>query len=252
MLHYIAIIQLQVQVTKLPINAISFSEFLLFSAHYIENAEFIRKQYVHLNWFNSAGHKLTDGSQPYIQITDLDVYCELNMNRAGPFHFYFTYQNAASDQHQGSLYVQVEPILTVGQSKLIRHIPLDSIRCQTVMSKCLGALSTWETKLIVAKNAEYNMIHFTPIQELGGSRSGYSLKDQLKVNPDFGERKNSLLGGKKSTGSVVSFDELDKVIKKMKNDWGVSFKFCFSFSYMSVAKSLTPFSLRLHQFVTLY
>lgn len=188
-----------------------------------ENAEFIRKQYVHLNWFNKSGHKLTDGSQPFIQITDLDVFCELEMNRAGPFHFYFIYQNCSSDIHQGSLYVQVEPILMVGQqSKLVRHIPLDSIRCQTVMSKCLGALSTWESKLIVAKNAEYNMIHFTPIQELGGSRSGYSLKDQLKVNPDFCDRKNSLLGNKKSTGSLVTFDELGKVIQKMKNDWGVS------------------------------
>lgn len=136
----------------------------LYNYHATDTADFIRKQYVHLNWFNKSGHKLTDGSQPYMQITDMDVFCEIEVNRAGTFHFYFTYQNCPDGKHQGSLYVQVEPKIFVGQPKSPRHIPLDSIRCQTVMSKCLGPLSTWESKLIVAKNAEYNLIHFTPVQ----------------------------------------------------------------------------------------
>lgn len=57
-------------------------------------------------------------------------------------------------------------------------------------------------------------------QELGGSRSGYSLKDQLKVNPEFAESKNGSPTSKKPSPSP-SFDDLDKVIKKMKHDWGV-------------------------------
>lgn len=66
--------------------------------------------------------------------------------------------------HQGALYIQVEPLILVGQPNAQQNIPLDSIRCQTVLSKCLGPLSTWESKLLVAKNSGYNLIHFTPVQ----------------------------------------------------------------------------------------
>lgn len=62
------------------------------------------------------------------------------------------------------MYIQVEPKIVVGSQKSSKEIPLDSIRCQTVLAKCLGPLSTWENKLIVAKNSGYNLIHFTPVQ----------------------------------------------------------------------------------------
>lgn len=93
-----------------------------------------------------------------------------------------------------------------------KTIPLNSVRCQTVLTKLLGPLNTWEAKLRVAKEGGYNVIHFTPIQELGGSRSCYSLRDQLKVSSIYANQK----GGK------VSFEELDKVIKKCRQEWGVS------------------------------
>lgn len=67
-------------------------------------------------------------------------------------------------KRQGALYVQVEPKIRIGAQKTVRELPLDSIRCQTVMAKCLGPLSTWESKLLVAKNSGYNLLHFTPIQ----------------------------------------------------------------------------------------
>ena len=44
--------------------------------------------------------------------------------------------------------------------------PMDSIVCQTVLSKLLGPLPTWKDKLEVAYRSGYNMIHFTPIQVL--------------------------------------------------------------------------------------
>lgn len=59
----------------------------------------------------------------------------------------------------------------------------------------LERLSWWplkHTKDILVKCYEsalivpgYNMIHMTPLQTLGESRSCYSIADQLQLNPEF-------------------------------------------------------------------
>ena len=61
-------------------------------------------------------------------------------------------------------------------------LPLDSVVLQTVITKLLGPLTEWDSRLRVARETGYNMIHFTPIQELGSSNSAYALADQLKVS----------------------------------------------------------------------
>lgn len=109
--------------------------------------------------------------------------------------------------------MQVEPKIVVTADKVTKEIPLNSIRCQTVLAKCLGPLSTWEKKLLVAKHSGYNFVHFTPVQELGNSRSAYSLRNQLKWNPSFNDGKG---------GKVATTEALEKFIKKMRNEWGVS------------------------------
>lgn len=101
--------------------------------------------------------------------------------------------------------MQVEPDIRIGRDKQI--LKLESIRCQTVLTKCLGQLSTWESKLRVAKESGYNLIHFTPIQELAGSRSAYSLKDQLKVDPNYGN---------------VGYEDVGRVVAKMRDEWGIA------------------------------
>lgn len=58
-----------------------------------EKAEFIREQYLHLNWFSKDGKKLSDGLHPFAQITDLDTHCEIEVTRSGTFHFYFIYDD---------------------------------------------------------------------------------------------------------------------------------------------------------------
>lgn len=58
---------------------------------------------------------------------------------------------------------------------------LDGICCITHITKLLGPLTEWEERLRVSHEAAYNMIHFTPIQQLGGSESAYSISDQLAL-----------------------------------------------------------------------
>lgn len=188
--------------------------------HSTDKADFLREQYLHVNWFNGSGKRVTSQEEPYADITNLDVYCELELNRAGAFHFYFTYQTEGdaklSAMRRGSVYVQVEPTIRVGGGEELprRTIALDAIRCQTVLTKCLGPLPTWEQKLLVAKQSGYNMVHFTPVQELGGSNSAYSIRDQRKVNPTFADPARP--------GLEPTFDDVERVIAKMRREWGIA------------------------------
>lgn len=61
---------------------------------------------------------------------------------------------------KGSGYINVDPNLVAGG----KDIPLESLQTVSVLAKCLGQFSSWKSKLQVAKESGYNMIHFTPIQ----------------------------------------------------------------------------------------
>lgn len=61
---------------------------------------------------------------------------------------------------KGSGYINVDPNLVAGNI----DIPLESLQTVSVLTKCLGPFSSWKSKLQVAKECGYNMVHFTPIQ----------------------------------------------------------------------------------------
>ncbi|XP_055915816.1 glycogen debranching enzyme isoform X2 [Eupeodes corollae] len=172
--------------------------------------EFIRTDNRVLDWHSKYGKQITSPKNQYVHVVDIDAYAEVKVNISGTFRFFFKEKDSDEKEPSGSLYVQVEPTLHVGPPGAQKIIPLDSVRCQTVLSKCLGQIDTWEAKLRVAKESGYNVVHFTPIQELGLSHSAYSLRDQLKVNSHFGPK------GK------VSFEDVDKVIKKLRHEWGIA------------------------------
>uniref|UniRef100_A0A060T7E8 Glycogen debranching enzyme n=1 Tax=Blastobotrys adeninivorans TaxID=409370 RepID=A0A060T7E8_BLAAD len=64
-----------------------------------------------------------------------------------------------------------------------KPLALNSLAIQTVLSKLMGPVDTWDEKLAKIKAKGYNAVHFTPLQHRGSSDSPYSIFDQLKWDP---------------------------------------------------------------------
>lgn len=154
---------------------------------------FHREKFRPLEWEHPSGRE-----------DDSDKHCALHLQQAGSFHYYFLQGNEKS----GGGYIVVDPILRVGADD--RVLPLDCVALQTFLAKCLGPFDEWESRLRVAKESGYNMIHLTPLQTLGQSRSCYSLANQLELNPDF-SRPN-----KKYT-----WDDVGQLVQKLKKEWNI-------------------------------
>lgn len=63
---------------------------------------------------------------------------------------------------------------------------LESVIVQTVVPKLMGTIDQWDDVVEHALACHYNMLHFTPLQELGWSNSAYCIKDQLQVDQRYG------------------------------------------------------------------
>ncbi|KAG8899597.1 hypothetical protein FRB99_006561, partial [Tulasnella sp. 403] len=66
-------------------------------------------------------------------------------------------------------------------------IPLDGLSVLTAVSKWMGTLPEWLPHLREASEKGYNMIHYTPLQQRGSSRSPYSIADQLAFDSELFE-----------------------------------------------------------------
>ncbi|XP_069703236.1 glycogen debranching enzyme isoform X2 [Periplaneta americana] len=160
--------------------------------------EYIRNQYRPLQWESDEDTQAGD---------DTSNFAEVSIRRAGSFHYYFIYDGSEGPGPQGSGFFTVDPVLTYGSDEVL---PLDCIQCQTVLAKSLGPYKTWEKKLKVTKESGYNMIHFTPIQELGDSNSSYSLSDQHKLNPIFSD-----------SNKEITISDVEKFTTKLRRDWKI-------------------------------
>ncbi len=80
------------------------------------------------------------------------------------------------------------------------------ITCQSVLSKSLGPISEWASRLEVTRHSGYNMIHFTPIQLLYHvSNSSYAITDHHQLNPIF----------------HGSYEEMKCLIDMMAKEWRI-------------------------------
>lgn len=165
--------------------------------------DFERKQYVELEFVEQSIGEVGSG------------YAQLHLTRPGSFHYYASLDHESGDKEDTDAckdicgYFLVEPILAVGSNEVLG---LNAIRCQTYLSKCLGYFENWKEKLEVAYRSGYNAIHFTPIQELGGSKSAYSLKDHKTLNPSFNFENAS---------SQYSFQDIARLVESMRKEWSI-------------------------------
>lgn len=127
-----------------------------------------------------------------------DRFAQLFCTRAGPVHYYFT----AKDK-KGEGYIIVEPRLPN-----LNSTDPEEISCLTVLSKSLGRMDDWPSRLAIAHHSSYNMIHFTPIQQLYKvSNSSYSITNHHQLNPLFGPQK--------------THGDLKRIVDKMADEWKI-------------------------------
>jgi glycogen debranching enzyme len=91
---------------------------------------------------------------------------------------------------------------------------MDGLVIQSVISKWLGKITEWPKHLENIRDRGYNMIHFTPLQEVGESGSPYSIFDQM--NFDFALFEN---GEKLSRDQRLK--EIEKMLTELRNEYGI-------------------------------
>jgi glycogen debranching enzyme len=120
-------------------------------------------------------------NESFIINDDFDRHVRINCNIPGSFEFYFTIAEEGSTKEYsvgGSSFL-IDPILKLHNGQ---QISFNSLQINTVITKLLGPFEEWISRLKVVKETGYNMIHFTPIQELSKqSNSSYCIKDHMKL-----------------------------------------------------------------------
>lgn len=110
-----------------------------------------------------------------------DWVAEMTYDTPGTYDYYLVISNGnESHRCKSGTVVVTAPVLIN-----LKPIPTRAICCQTVLTRSLGPISTWRSYFNKLSQLGYNAIHFTSLNEVGASRSAYSLKDQLKFAPEL-------------------------------------------------------------------
>ena len=84
------------------------------------------------------------------------------------------------------------------------QLTLDGIVILSVLAKWMGKTSGWDKMFSEASKRGYNMLHWAPLQQRGGSGSPYSIFDQLKYDEAILEDPQAKDGGLKEIEGAIS------------------------------------------------
>ncbi|EGD79955.1 hypothetical protein PTSG_10237 [Salpingoeca rosetta] len=110
-----------------------------------------------------------------------------------------------------------------------KEVTIARLAIQTVLPTSLGPFEEWWERILVSAKTGFNTIHFCPLQEMGGSRSPYSIRDQTKLEPsifgsDAGKAKENLrdfllrAGKPENKGGMGLFFIIDAVYNHTSKD----------------------------------
>lgn len=96
-----------------------------------------------------------------------------------------------------------------------KPMPLRSLSMQTVLTRSLGAVSTWSTSHFAKlSQLAYNALHFTSLNEIGISRSAYSIRNHLDFDP-------SLFKAGEATTKEERLKQVKLALTSMEVDYGI-------------------------------
>jgi len=161
------------------------------------------------------------------------IQVDLPISHAGAFIYWIEYEGTNGERVKGrSGYFNIDPILKikarspildsdlhvlpVGKGAALKdeyvNLPLDGLSILTVVSKWMGSLSHWKSHFEEAKERGYTMLHYTPLQERGESDSPYSIRNQLKYDPELFKGDIGEDSGKAS---------IEEILRAAREDYGL-------------------------------
>jgi glycogen debranching enzyme len=131
---------------------------------------------------------------------------------------YFNIDPVLRAKRRSAILAPDHTVYTPGKGAIVSdektHIPLDGLSILTLVSKWMGALEEWEPFYKEASGRGYNMIHYTPLQQCGQSKSPYSIADQLAYDRNLFDVQWK---GSKDEGTLAVWETL----KKARDQYGL-------------------------------
>jgi len=139
--------------------------------------------------------KFEDNKIPPNKIDNF-ISFKINLLKPGITSFLLLYKNKEKKYYLTKpFFILVNPIIDLGKEEKTENeikITINRIQLQSVLSKNLGKLSTFENYYKELSLLKYNFIHLTSIQTLSSSENLFCLKEQNEISDCFFDEKEKL------------------------------------------------------------